>query len=197
LFTRRDYLIYNYEDRFLDNVFTDRFETEHDRWIGSSAKRYDVLVIRDPFNTFASRVSASWIRYKLDDKAGKETSIRLWKSYAREAMGDTNFARHNRIVINYNRWFTEVEYRRKLSARLGLAFSDAGFGAVSGEYGGSSFDGVRYNGDAQQMQVLDRWKLVANNSVYKELFNDQELLALSYRLFGDLPGTTELLQLEG
>ena len=52
-------LIYSYEDFPLDQVASDKFEHNHDLYLGKSAIRYDLLIIRDPFNLFASRLKAS------------------------------------------------------------------------------------------------------------------------------------------
>src|SRR5262249_39605200 len=52
--TRKDFLLYSYEDRGLGKIFSDAFEVEHDRWLGESARRFDLLVLRDPWNFLAS-----------------------------------------------------------------------------------------------------------------------------------------------
>jgi LPS sulfotransferase NodH len=193
LYVRRGCLIHNYEDRPLEAVFDEQFERQHDAWVGRSATRYDVIVLRDPFNTFASRLSATWMRHKLHDPMGRAAAIALWKSYALEALDRTQYAKHRKLFINYNRWFGDREYRRELAEKLRLTFTDLGRQRVCGEYGGSSFDGLEFNGRAQEMAVLERWKRVAHEPGFRELFADDELRHLSHELFGDLPGTERLV----
>ncbi|MDY7004751.1 MAG: hypothetical protein SWX82_12545 [Cyanobacteriota bacterium] len=55
-FIKRDCLIYSYEDFPLEQIASDKFERHHDLYLGKSATRYDLLIIRDPFNLFASRL---------------------------------------------------------------------------------------------------------------------------------------------
>src|SRR3954449_7953645 len=40
--TPKDFLLYNYEDRELAAVFSDPFEAGHDRWLGTSGRRFDL-----------------------------------------------------------------------------------------------------------------------------------------------------------
>ena len=191
--TPRSCLIYNYEDRPLDRIFTDFFEAHHDGWLGVSGSRTDIIVLRDPFNTFASRMSAGWMRYSLHDESQRAFVIEMWKSYAREALQQSTSMRHRALIIRFNQWACDRSYRQELAATLGLAFTDAGFGKVSSEYGGSSFDGTRYDGRAQQMQLTERWKKYADDPVFQSIFRDRELFELSELIFGRIPGT-ELLQ---
>lgn len=37
--------------------------------------------------------------------------IDLWIDYAKEYLGETNYLKHNKICINYNQWFADVEYQ--------------------------------------------------------------------------------------
>jgi LPS sulfotransferase NodH len=191
--TPRDCLIYNYEDRPLVSVFTDFFETNHDGWLGNSERRNDIIVLRDPFNTFASRMTARWVRHQVGDEADRAAAVELWKSYAREAIGETHLARQRRLIVLFNRWATDENYRRDLAGKLDLSFSDAGFKKVSAEYGGSSFDGVRYDGHADKMALLERWKRYEGDPMFESIFQDRELTQLSEAIFGPIPGTERLI----
>ena len=101
-FRKKDCLIYSYEDKLLEDIFTEHFNDNHNKWLGKSKYRYDVLILRDPFNMFASRLFR-WSRTKEFIFRSKKDSA-LWKSYAREYLGRTSLLSHNKIVINYNRW---------------------------------------------------------------------------------------------
>jgi len=189
LFVKRGCLIHSYEDRSLEDIFSAQFEENHDAWVGATSKRHDIIVLRDPFNTFASRMSASWMRNKLDNEAGRAVTIDLWKSYAREFIGGSYYATHLPIFINYNAWFTNRSYRHELACALGLDFTDAGREVVAGRYGGSSFDGTRFHGQAYRMNVLERWMHFAESEQFRAIFEDKELLDMSNEIFGPVPGT--------
>lgn len=196
-FSRKETLIYSYEEEFLELAFSKEFERHHDRWLGKSARRYDVLLVRDPFNLFASRLKKeddiNANRYSLRKPDERDTLIRLWKQYAREYLGETNFLTNNRVVINYNDWFQDSEYRRKLAETFDLKFSDESMDEVLPIGGGSSFDRVAKDNDGRQMKVLERWKLFTDDPDFQAAFADKELIELSNRIFGEIPGTKEWL----
>ena len=86
--------------------------------------------------------------------------------------------------VSFNAWFTSPDYRRALSTRLGLNFSDEGFKRVSGAGGGSSFDRTDFNGDNARMKVLARAsQLDANESeLLAIILADEELRELGRRI---------------
>src|SRR4051794_21427526 len=57
-FSRKDLLIHSYEDTFLGPFAKAATEERHHRWVGSSARRIDLLILRDPRNLFASRLAS-------------------------------------------------------------------------------------------------------------------------------------------
>ena len=150
----------------------------------------DLLVIRDPFNLFASRYK---IWNSLSGIKDKKTLIEIWKEYAREALGVTSTLNERKVVVNFNNWFSSVSYRERLSQKLGLEFSDRGLNDISSVGVNSSFDGVVYQGRAQEMRVLERWKHFENDESFRQFFQDPELLTLSDELFGEITGTPEWL----
>jgi hypothetical protein len=190
----KDFLLYNYEDRELAAVFSDAFEAAHDRWLGPSARRFDLLVLRDPWNNLASLLR--WARgavhpISLDSVA---RAARLWKGYAREVLGETTFLRHAPTPVLYNHWVTDPVYRKELAGRLGIPWTDAGREQVA-PWGpttwGDSFDGLAYDGRAGEMPVLERFRWCADDPFYRALF-DAETAELSDQIFGPIPGTAEL-----
>jgi hypothetical protein len=217
-------LLYSYEDdlskmqadrSFLESVRDEAFERNRDRYLGSSRHRLDVIIVRDPFNFFASRLR------KLNGLTGvKDPDVirKDWKSLAAEALHASQGSTHETLFINYNRWFSDKAYRQQLSTRLRGTFSDASLKDVPGLGGGSSFDvgpltwrviRARWRKlfDARvylrvgrywkrlfapggaHMKVLERWKGLQDDISYQRIFADRELLDLSQRLFGELPGT--------
>jgi LPS sulfotransferase NodH len=188
-FAARACLVHNYEDHPLPLVFSDAAETRHDGWVGQSGERRDVIVLRDPFNTFASRMRASWMRNRIGDENGRAALIALWKQYAQEALGRSALLRHRPLVILFNRWITELGYRQACAHALGLPFSDRGLRRISAEYGGSSFDGLAFDGRSDEMALDQRWRHYADDPLFCEIFADRELLDMSEALFGEIRGT--------
>ena len=182
----KDYLLHSYEDAFLGMVRSRAFEDEHDRWVGPSARRTDVLILRDPFNLFASRRR---LRYTF---VSDRTARRIWKQHAREFTGSPRYLGRNRVLISYNRWCRDRRYRRAVAGQLGLRFTDAGARDVPCCHGGSSFDGARYDGRAHEMDTLGRWRHFADDPDYLTLLDDLDLLALAEAAFGRIPGTERL-----
>lgn len=183
----KDYLIFSHEDSFLANACSEIFEQQHDAWVGPSRRRYDVLVLRDPFNLFASR------RWAGVDEVSPATALRIWKQHAREFLGKTRRLRHRRVLISYNHWFADREYRRAIAGQLGLCFTDQGLERVACCNGGSSFDGLRYDGRAGQMKVLERWRYFASIPEFWGLF-DRQTLRLSRQIFGPAPHIEAMLE---
>jgi len=163
---------------------------------GIEAERTQYLVIlRDPFNNLASKRRANPERGL--EAARREVDV--WKRLAREYLGITDYL-PNKEVISFNDWFTSRAYRLRIAERLELDFDDdhpdaqKALKAVPGTFGVSRFDHRKYNGRAQQMDVLNRWKLLQGDPLFLRLLRDPELLALSDRIFR-LPGIESLLDL--
>ena len=77
----------------------------------------------------------------------------------------------------------DVEYRKELSDKLGGTFSDKSLDFVDNNGQGSSFDGVKYNGDARSMPIFDRWKNYQDLECFKNLFTE-EIKELSLKIYG-------------
>ena len=128
-------MIYSYEDYVVQQVTNDWiFNIKHDLYFGKSASRYDLIIIRDPFNLLASRLqrhkkfledpnyqenylSVSRRNYLLARYSNK-TMVELWIDYAQEYLGETNYLQHNKICINYNQWFADIDYRQEIADKL-------------------------------------------------------------------------------
>ncbi|MDY6783746.1 MAG: hypothetical protein SW833_14600 [Cyanobacteriota bacterium] len=186
--TPKDCLIYNYEDYALSDVFSEKFEEKHDLYLGKTKTRYDVLVIRDPFNLLASRLKNNYMPTKDKNK----NCIDLWIDYAKEYLGETQYLRYNKVCVNYNQWTTDIEYRKQIAQQLNLEFSDAGINKVSGCGGGSSFEGRALDGQANQLDIGNRWKHFCEDKVYRKLLDNEQLWLYSEQIFGQISGTEQL-----
>lgn len=143
--------------------------------VGDSESWHSVLLVRDPFNLFASRYRLGMVL--------TEESKEFWKMHAMEALGNTDHLR-NKVVVNYSRWFSDASYRRDLERQMGLPMSDDGIERVYGL--GSSFAGTSTNGRASQMKVNERWRSYLSDMDFIEFF-DEEMVRLAWALFGGVP----------
>jgi hypothetical protein len=139
-----------------------------------------ILVVRDPYNWIASCL-------KKKNLTHCKNSIPLYKEHLRQALGQVNhFGNYPHIVINYNRWFLEEEYRTELAQQIGFE-SQGQWNVVSGAGQGSSFDGLSFQGRAGEMGVLDRYRKYLANPKYMKLLKDKELVGLAEQYFGFNP----------
>lgn len=187
---RKDYLLFSHEDGYLRRSCSKEFETNHDQFVGPSRRRIDLLLLRDPFNLFASRRKQLW------EYLPPPTTVAVWKQHAREFLRRTRYLRHNPLVVSYNQWCMDRAYRREIAEALGLRFTDAGRQAVWACNGGSSFDGDAYDGRAEAMPVFERWRYYAEDPSFRAMF-DEQVWGLSEEIFGVIPGTEVLRPASG
>ena len=187
-FRSKDCLIYNYEDHPLEKIVHSGFERKHDWYVGKSARRIDLLIMRDPFNLLASRLRKGFVSVK-----STQTSFTdLWVSYAKEFLGETNQLAQEKVCVSYNHWIQDVDYRRGIAQQLGLTFTDEGFNQVARRAGGSSFDGTQHNGDPSKMDLTGRWRHYLSNDLYQSLLKNKALMTYSEQIFGQISGLNEV-----
>ena len=173
---QRDAYLFNLEDFPLDRVEEIPFSAAKR---GESQHIRNVIVLRDPFNWLASRYKGD---FPIDDEI-----ISAWCTHCREALGETSFLT-DPLFVNYNRWFSDSEYRQKLTDQLGLEIPEPGIGEMANFGGGSSFTGMEHRRDASSMDVLNRWKVLKDEPSYRQLFdNRDELTRLANLLFPEIP----------
>jgi hypothetical protein len=156
--------------------------------------RRDILLIRDPFNLFASRISMgqgghrSFFRSRAVEYF--PASIALWKQHAREFLGDTNHL-PGHVGIFYDLWLIDAGYRREIAARLGIAPDEGALAVVAKEGGGSSFEGMTPLGTDAAQRRLSRYRQLTgeNRAMFEVIASDPEILALRERLLCLLPAS--------
>ena len=54
---------------------------------------------------------------------------------------------------------------------------------------GSSFDGIKYDNDAQNMRVLERWKCInpTHRSMIAKMMTRRGMKIISQKIFGSIP----------
>lgn len=157
-----------------------------------------ILVVRDPFNNFASWIKvirvcapqqAKWMEKISQPEFLVELSnkVRIWKTIACEFCGKTNYLRGQAIFVNYNEWHTDVDYRRHLIQGLGLEFTDKERRSLPLAGWNSSFDGRSFHGKAEKMQTLNRWQSMYQDPLFKHMIQDEEVIELSRKIFNFCP----------
>jgi hypothetical protein len=143
-----------------------------------------VQVIRSPWNNLASLMKYGGSLLPIEQFG------EMWVKFAKEHIGETNYTEDKfktRVFIEYDRWFSDKDYRLELSEQLGYEHTDFGLECVSSQGAGSSFDKTKMNGKAQQMKVLDRWQAAVNTEQFREVMNYPELMDLAIEIFGPPP----------
>lgn len=232
---RKKLLVYSYEDRaeavtsetdLLASVFQPDFNTNRERYLMPSRSRFDVFIIRDPFNCMASRLKMMHDESRIQKGVSDpDLILHNWKILAREAIALTKDPVPGKIVVSYNRWISDAAFREELSSHLMGAYDDSTMEQASRFGGRSSFDAAlprlsfsdmaaqwwklldprRYARirrywerfripKASRMKVLARWRLMSEDAAFRRLMKDDEVFALSEELFGEIPGTRELLK---
>ncbi|MBN2492306.1 MAG: hypothetical protein JXQ29_15775 [Planctomycetes bacterium] len=186
--TRKELLILNFEDTDLRRVFSSEERVRRERALGPSRKRYNVLVLRDHYNLLASRIKRVRLGSDVprEDLAKALLARELYVQYAREALDETRHIDEPRIVILYNRWFRDAQYRREISARLNGTYREDSLKEVAVHGEGSSFDGVAYSQRAHEMDVLERWRAFAGNAAFHAIVGGRALRRCTSRLFPEI-----------
>lgn len=167
--TNQIFKIYNFEN--FNILHLKNYDLTQIKEIKESDSVLKIAIIRSPWNWFASVV-----KQKPNAKINKyyPQIINLYNNYLEYIIKVNMF---NIEPIIFDEWFSNKIYRENISFRLGLPFSDDGLNIVSKFGNGSSFDILKYNGNAQEMKVLDRWKQLSGKELiifnkFKETLND-------------------------
>ena len=179
--SRKDWLVHSYEDSFLGHALRPGPEVEREQMTGRSGRHVDLLVLRDPLNLFASRRA---LRSRVSDR----TAIRIWKQHARAALHPSALLRHETVIVPFDHFVGSSAFRGALAERLGLRLRDSSLSRVAACAGGSSFDGMRFDGQAERMAVGTRWRSAVDDPAWRALF-DRETEALARKLFPDAPAS--------
>lgn len=154
------------------------------------------FIVRDPYNHFASIIKL-WesfpkkkkMKHKMWPLEMTKTDriVNGWKEYAEQALRERFYLPESAIFINYNNWFSDSDYRQELCDTLGLGFTDKSIQEVrlfpnNNQKLVSSFDKQRFDGKAQNMQVLERWRRYKTSPLYLNMFDD-EVISYATKLF--------------
>lgn len=100
--------------------------------------------------------------------------INVWLSHNRAIDLPEQYGLQNLVFINYNMWATNYHYRQSLLVNHfephGFEFTDKGKSEIAVRGGGSSFDGHNSGSNANEMDVLNRWKHFEHNKLFNRIF---------------------------
>lgn len=133
-----------------------------------------ILVVRDLRNWVASCLAKrEWAQTHPNTfiYTDLHERIRIWEEHARIAIHPPEWL----YVISYDRWFADRGYRQQIAEDLGFELTDAGLNDVPERGEGSSFDGVKFDGKAQEMDVLNRYKTFEDDPEYQALVTPERL----------------------
>jgi hypothetical protein len=160
--------VFSYEDKLVTE-----FDEVLDVAVPGETRR-SVVLLRDPFNLFASLLKAGLFTLRLDE---------LPAIYARHADEFLRQQETGLIGINYNEWFQEPRYRISIARRLGFDTNGAPYDDVPSQGGGSSFSAREYRGQASRMDVFGRWRHAAEHADFQRLINAPQVRAAAETIF--------------
>lgn len=145
-------------------------------WLASVVKAHETACAKDPDNPILTC-------YNVHQDIEKYRSYLNWAS-TMAFSGREGFDPH---IVVYDKWVQDKQYRKKLVKSLGLPkFTDAGFKDVPQNCGGSSFDGLEFNGKADEMKVLERWKEYENDEGFMNTLDHySDIVRMSDRICGE------------
>ena len=150
---------------------------DKDEIFGNIVNEYNVISLRR-----LPDFLASWYAQK---RCIPSHIIPHYKSRLLEILGQTNYI-PQKYFINYNKWFTDIDYRKQICKDLDLIFTDYSINDVSFFGGGSSFDGLSMNNCASKMKVNERWKRFRQDPYFIYILKQcNDLLQLSNYIFND------------
>lgn len=169
-----DYIIYRQECVNIESVW------EEYKNIILPKNKIIVYSIRDPWNHVAA-LFQFWIFHNVKTLEKRLERIKVYiENYKRiinQYLGKATYLPKNSIFINYNKWFSNIDYRKNISQQLQLPTSENNINTVW------KFSGFEEQTDATKLDVLNRWKTYINDVNYRRLFQDKELVELSKNLF--------------
>lgn len=129
-------------------------------------KKY-IILLRNPWNIFASQIKWG------DSREGYnrlDIDVDVWKGYYELYLNPPP----NVHIIIFDKWFMDINYRKEISKSLEIEFTDLTLNKVAKAGGGSTFDKLEFDGRAQEMNVLNRYKQMMNHEKMIEWLNGSD-----------------------
>jgi hypothetical protein len=153
------------------DIYHDRENQKLDRF---TCPPNSVIVIqtRDLLNWYASYLTTA--------KRINGGIIQRWFQITKAFYDPAIFKDHTVVRIMYDKFFQDEEYRKKICKRLGGKYNEDNLNKVPYKGGGSSFDGIKQDGNGQSMQTLYRYKQI-KKSYFIQFFKKYPEIFKFYR----------------
>ena len=165
--------LHSFENTDLENKLIKKYARKYDTKV--------VLIMRDPYNWLASTM-----KRKNNTEAELKEKVGMLKKYLEQALSIRNYLGRDMVAINYNRWSSQTEYREEICENMGIVFSsiaDESVNEIPNFGGGSSFTGIAMDCKDSAEGYENRWKEFVNDSLYRELLEDEYLVHVSNLFF--------------
>lgn len=140
------------------------------------------VILRDPYNLFASRMKKWPERFETD--AQLEAQQMLFNTHASLALApEPVFGDAPAIPILYNQLVSDEDYRAKLSKKLNINAGNVGLDDVPVYGHGSSFDGYQTQGSDVRAGVFDRWRAQKDDPRFRAIVADARIQTAAQALF--------------
>lgn len=146
------------------------------------------VVLRDPYNLFASRL-AKWPERFADDRM-ITAQQHLYRNHANLAIDPRPIWHDAPLVpLIYNKLLQDQDVRSKTSDALGIFRGNDGLDTVPVYGHGSSFAGTSQAARDLRGEVMDRWRHKVTDPAFQKVMGDPELQRIAQGFFG-LPPLT-------
>lgn len=188
LTNRAPRIVFSYEDasvaQVLGGPLADVLEQAAARGVGV---RF-ALILRDPYNLFASRLRKWPERFADHDAVAAQTA--LYAEHAALATAPRPIWRDAPLVpVFYNDLVQDPAARTGMAEALGIRPGNRGLGTVPVYGHGSSFDGMGGRGDDMRAQVFSRWQEMAADPAFQTILRDPAIQRAGETLFRMAPPT--------
>lgn len=171
---------------------------EQPKLYGNISKHHNIILIRDPFNLFASYYSWNFRQgiFFREKEAFRVKIIALWKEYARLYLDWEKAGDPSNIVVTYNEFTADEKYKKDLAKKLDLKVKEINSEEVPNFGGGSSFYGTE-NIKGDKNGYNQRFLKFVEDENFRKIFQDEELIDLSREIFGIIPNQDLLIGHQG
>lgn len=172
--TNKKILLYNFQHVDVESLQKNPFLN----FVNSSVKR-SVLIVRSPENYIAS--ASYFINEGLMLTDSEDQEIEVWKDYVAKCI---KYIESYSCIIYFDKFISDKNYRDYLFDLLILNNKTEKCLDKCPYYGGgSSFDKDKYkDGNASQMDVLNRWKYFEDEMWMQEILKRKDILKLKQQI---------------
>ena len=136
------------------------FVRDFKNWLSSCLKRREY---KYPHNDVYTSLDQ---QFKNDRKEVKPSRIKLYERQL--ALFESN--PQNFILVSYDKWLNDIDYRKEVAEKLELNFTDKGKDKMSSYGKGSSFTQMNVQ-DVSKLDTSNRYKLFEGDPEYQKLMD--------------------------